>query len=153
MIAIEYSRLKKLNTKVTIAGNKISENENESESKTSTNDDHYFSNYKHTEIEQEVFNRKLESVIAGLQKFYYRILDERLPKGNACTIIDYILAMKIETNLSDNYRQALIKALAGLSEFTSNKSFANMTREDILGYLDSFRKPETSDTLHKWIGL
>jgi hypothetical protein len=49
--------------------------------------------------------------------------------------------MKIETNLSDNYRRALIKALASLSEFTNNKLFANMTREDVLGYLDSFRKP------------
>jgi hypothetical protein len=31
-------------------------------------------------------------------------------------------------------------------------SFREMTREDILLYLDSFRKPEASDPLHKWIG-
>lgn len=60
--------------------------------------------------------------------------------------------MKIESNLSDSYRQALIKALASLSISTNHKLFANVTREDILGYLDSFRKPETSDTLHKCIG-
>ena len=27
-----------------------------------------------------------------------------------------------------------------------------MTREDILSYLDSLRKPEGSDPYHKWIG-
>lgn len=27
-----------------------------------------------------------------------------------------------------------------------------MTREDILSFLDSFRKPESVDPLHKWIG-
>ena len=130
--------MKELSTKITITRNKIS---NENENETSTKDNHYFNNYNNTQTEQELFNRKLESITAGLQRLYYRILDERLPKGNACTIIDYILVMKIETNLSDNYRRALIKALASLSEFTNNKLFANMTREDILGYLDSFRKP------------
>jgi integrase/recombinase XerD len=32
------------------------------------------------------------------------------------------------------------------------KNFKEMTREDILTYLDNLRRPEVSDPLHKWIG-
>jgi hypothetical protein len=38
--------MKKLNTKVTITRNKISENENENKSKTSTNDNHDVNNHR-----------------------------------------------------------------------------------------------------------
>jgi len=34
----------------------------------------------------------------------------------------------------------------------TNKKFINMTREDVLSYLDKSRKPEDEDPLHKWIG-
>jgi integrase len=47
----------------------------------------------------------------------------------------------------------VIENLADLSKFHLNKKyFREMTGEDILLYLDSFRKPEASDPLHKWIG-
>ena len=46
-----------------------------------------------------------------------------------------------------------INVLTKLSKFYNNKkSFKEMNREDILLFLDSFRKPENSDPLHKWIG-
>jgi hypothetical protein len=31
-------------------------------------------------------------------------------------------------------------------------SFDRLGREDIVAFLNSFRKPEASDPLHKWIG-
>jgi hypothetical protein len=36
--------------------------------------------------------------------------------------------------------------------FVINKPFKEMTREDIVLFLDSVRKPEATDPLHKWIG-
>lgn len=60
--------------------------------------------------------------------------------------------MKSEANLSDHYRKDLIETLSRLSIFNNNKPFRDMTRADNLRFLDSFRKPETSDPLHKWIG-
>ena len=32
------------------------------------------------------------------------------------------------------------------------KKFIDMTRDDVLSYLDKSRKPENEDPLHKWIG-
>ena len=61
--------------------------------------------------------------------------------------------MKTELNLSDNYREGVIKLLCKISKYHKNKkSFKTMTRNDIVSFLESFRKPEASDPLHKWIG-
>jgi integrase len=46
--------------------------------------------------------------------------------------------------------------LSRLSTFfnndNNNKSFKEITRQDLLSFLDSCRKPEHVDPLHKWIG-
>ena len=61
--------------------------------------------------------------------------------------------MKVETNLSDYYRRDIIDILTKLSLFFDNqKSFAAIVRNDIPKFLDSFRKPETVDPTHRWIG-
>jgi hypothetical protein len=60
--------------------------------------------------------------------------------------------MTTETNLSDRFRKDLIYFLCTFSNNSDNKSFKSITRQDILRFLDSFRRHETSDPLHKWIG-
>jgi hypothetical protein len=60
--------------------------------------------------------------------------------------------MKTEVNLSDHYRQDVIKLLCKISKYHNKKSFKDMSRNDIVSFLESFRKPEASDPLHKWIG-
>ena len=69
-------------------------------------------------------------------------------------IIKYIQAMKTETNLSDHYRKNTIEALTRFSKYkdNNNKSLKDISRDDIITFLDSFRKTETADPLHKWIG-
>jgi hypothetical protein len=61
--------------------------------------------------------------------------------------------MKSEINPSDNYRKLIITVLGKFSYFHNNqKPFCEISKDDILSYLDSFRKPEAMDPLHKWIG-
>ncbi len=61
--------------------------------------------------------------------------------------------MRTEVNLSDHYRMDIIRVLVIFSEYFQNQlSFKHITRDNLLGYLDSFRKPENADPLHKWIG-
>jgi integrase/recombinase XerD len=102
------------------------------------------------------FDRKLSEATAGLQPFYSRMLssigkDENISKTNSSTIIDFILAMKAEKNHSLHYRGVIIKTLVKLCRF-SFKTFKDMTRQDILAFLDSYRKTDAADPLHKWIG-
>jgi integrase/recombinase XerD len=103
------------------------------------------------------FDRKIETATAALPREYSKLL-YHIPKDNALKIADYIISLKTEINLSDNYRKDLIRVLSMFSTFccsssNNNKlSFDQLGREDIVAFLNSFRRPEASDPLHKWIG-
>jgi site-specific recombinase XerD len=64
-------------------------------------------------------------------------------RDNAATIVNYIAAMKIEINLSDHYRKDLIELLTRL-RFNNEKNFKDITRYDIIAFLDTYRKTEAS---------
>ena len=98
-----------------------------------------------------LLDRKIEETGAGLPLSYTNklyVINQR----NAATIIDYISAMRIEVNISDHYRKDLIEILCRVSRYCKDKLFKDVTRDNITTFLDSFRKTETSDPLHKWIG-
>jgi integrase len=89
-------------------------------------------------------------------KFCELILRDRnrISKENALTVSNYIIAMKHEINARPNTIRTAIQFLAELSKSVGieKKKFEDMSRDDILLYLDSNRKLENEDPLHKWIG-
>lgn len=99
-----------------------------------------------------LFDRKIESATAGLPKYYETVLKERTKKKNALTIAEYIIAMQTEINPADNYRANNIVTLTKLSKLHNHKPFIEMSRDDVVAFLDSYRKPESVDPMHKWIG-
>ena len=60
--------------------------------------------------------------------------------------------MKTEINLSDSYRKDLIQLLSKFSRYRDNKPFKEFTRADTVDFLETCRKTETQDPMHKWIG-
>ena len=77
----------------------------------------------------------------------------RLSRENALTICDYIIAMKREINPRLSYKKYTIQILSELSKAVGiQKQFIDMTRDDVLCFLDNCRKPENEDPMHKWIG-
>jgi integrase len=98
-----------------------------------------------------LLDAKIEEVCTGLQISYVNNLRSISIENNIVTIINYINSMKTELNLSINYRRDLIKLLTRFSE-VNNKNFKDITRNDIISFLESFRKTETQDPIHKWIG-
>ncbi len=107
-------------------------------------------------ISTDVIERKIQNAIEGLPHECFNYLNDRvLPgcKDNVRLICDYISSLKNEINPSHNYQKASIILLSKLSIFFKNdKIFKEMTRQDLLSFLDSFRKIESVDPLHKWIG-
>jgi integrase/recombinase XerD len=78
-----------------------------------------------------------------------------LSKEDALTLMEYIISLKTEVNPSDNYRKSVIKTIGKFMMFcrrSTDKPLVQLSREDVLAFLDSFRKYEVSDPLHKWIG-
>jgi hypothetical protein len=53
--------------------------------------------------------------------------------------------------LATHYRRDLIDILTKFSNF-KNKPFKDNTKADVNEYLESYRRTDTTDPLHKWIG-
>jgi len=113
------------------------------------NDNHsgiYYYNNSVTSLERDI-----EDVCVGLQPQFSKYLHNTADR-NVFVIISYIHAMRTEVNLSDNYRKDIIKLLSIFSKFNKNKPFNVVTKADILAFLNSFRRDETTDQMHRWIG-
>ncbi len=95
-----------------------------------------------------ILDRQIDEITADLSRVYGRNL-RTLPLENLKTLVKYILVMRTETNLSQHYRRDIIDTL---TKFGFRCNFKTARREDVISFLDSFRKPETVDPLHKWIG-
>jgi integrase/recombinase XerD len=98
-----------------------------------------------------ILDRKIDETGAGLPASYTRQLHS-ISKNNASIIVDYITAMKNEVNLADNYRRGVIEILTRLSKYNDSKPFKDSIRSNIIAFLDTHRKTETQDPMHKWIG-
>ena len=99
-----------------------------------------------------LFDRKIAIACEGLRSHYYDLFDKIPLKENALTLASYIISMKSEINPSNNYRIDIIEKISRLSIYYGKTLFKDMTREQILEFLDHLRKPEASDPLHKWVG-
>lgn len=95
------------------------------------------------ETEGPLFYQRLNNALDGLEPYFMDHVKNKVSKTNALTIADYVLAMRVETNLSTNHRRGVITTLKLLSGYLEKRPFRKMTREDILSFLDSVRKPET----------
>jgi hypothetical protein len=92
-----------------------------------------------------MIERKIVNVIEGLPR---QVLRKRRSVENYRNVIEmtnYIIAMKTEVNISDNYRATVIKTLCLLSAYRNHVDFRQLTRDDLLAYLDSRRKSESEE--------
>jgi len=103
-------------------------------------------------ITDALFDRKIEIAAEGLIPYYSKCFYKIPLKENALTLASYVISMKSEINLSSSYRREVIEKLSRLSTYHGKTLFTDITREQILSFLDSVRKPEASDPLHRWIG-
>jgi integrase/recombinase XerD len=98
-----------------------------------------------------LLDRKIEECTAGLPVSTTKQLYS-LDKDNAATIVRYTEVMKTEVNPSNHYRRDVIVLLCRFSKYHNDKPLKEISRDDIVKFMDSLRKPETQDPMHKWIG-
>jgi hypothetical protein len=69
-----------------------------------------------------------------------------------------MISLKAEVNPSVNYRKDIIKCLTRSCHYKDSfyskerTNLKQLDRKDILAFLDSLRKSEIADPLHRWIG-
>jgi integrase len=111
-----------------------------------------------TAVTQEaaLLQRKIALATEGFTtKFCELVLKDRnrMSQENALVLAEYIVALKREVNPRLSYIRYTIQFLSEMSKaIGKDKPFKDMTDIDIFHYLDSARKPEGQDPLHKWIG-
>jgi integrase len=102
-------------------------------------------------LNNPLLDSKIQTIVEGLGSWFLKLINN-MSSENVQITVDFLSAMKVECNLSDNHKKNLIIILSKLSTFFENKYFKEITRDDILRFLDKFHKSESSDPLHKWIG-
>jgi hypothetical protein len=95
-----------------------------------------------------LLDRKIEQAIDGIEKSYGDKLYS-ISEKSASVVADYIASMNAEINLSPNYRGDNIEALTRFSRYNDNRSFKDLKRADVIAFLDSLRKTEARDPMHK----
>jgi hypothetical protein len=95
------------------------------------------------------FDRKLDVITAGPKPFVRQHLLNRISRENCQTIVNYILAMQTEISHRDRYRINTIVKVKRFAEVNEPKTFYDTTRQDVVNFLESFRKSETVDPLQR----
>ena len=95
----------------------------------------------------------IDQITKELSKPYFRRILTNLGIShaeNAETICRYILVEQAEINIKNSTKEGKIKVLVWLSNYFNNKKrFQDITKEDILSYLNSLRKPQGQE--NGWI--
>lgn len=99
--------------------------------------------------------RKIEHITQYLKPYISKILYEvlQINSNNLKDICDYIVAEQNELNIKESTKETKIKKLVHLSRyFHHKKTFYEMTKEDILDYLNNLRESSIANPTHKSIG-
>ncbi len=105
--------------------------------------------------EQEKLTRKIKSLTTYLKPYISKRLNELVQTNplNVKIICDYITAEQNELNIKESTKETKIKILIHLSKFFEHKkTFYDMTKDDILEYLNNLRKSSSVDPTHKSVG-
>jgi integrase len=94
-------------------------------------------------------------LICKYQKPYIKKSLENLMENsseNAKIVCNYIIAEQNEINIKESTKEGKIKVILDLIKFLNFRDLNEFTKEDILAYLNRYRKPEEIDPDHRWIG-
>ena len=106
----------------------------------------YENNGSNTELRQRITEATLD-----LNKRYYALMAERMSIHNADILANFIISCRKERTIAVNTVMIYIVGISYLENFHKHKDLDKMDRNDIISFLDSYRKPESIDPLHRWI--
>jgi integrase len=97
---------------------------------------------------------KLDNATEGLKPHFVKMLRNLYERSaeNAIQVSNFLCAAKVESNFSIGYRKNYLFVLCKLSNHHNHLRYTQMSRSDVISFLDSYRKLEAADPLHKWIG-
>jgi site-specific recombinase XerD len=77
------------------------------------------------------------------------MVTERMSSNNADILARFIISGKKERNISRNTVMAYIDGVVYLENYHQHKNLEEINKKDITSFLDSYRKSEAEDPLHR----
>lgn len=105
---------------------------------------------KNNEFETEVRQRISEATL-DLNNRYYTLMAENMSVDNADILAQFIISARRERNIAINTVMIYIVRISYLQNFHKHKELDKMDRNDIVSFLDSYRKLESVDPSHRWV--
>ena len=107
-------------------------------------------------LNSQDINNKIDSATNNCSKNYFKNALSGLAKRNrinALTICDYLISEEIELNIKPSTKEVKLKTLVWLSNYFEDKlAFKDMSKQDILGYLNKDKRVLDNDKSQRWIG-
>ncbi|MCI0560843.1 MAG: hypothetical protein MN733_20355 [Nitrososphaera sp.] len=98
-----------------------------------------------------VADRKVQLALEGMPNHTkYQFLTE-FPEGNKMLLAEFLNDFVTRENIAVNTKRVYIHNHLYRSRYLGHKPFKDVTRDDILGYLQTLRKPLSADVMQKWI--
>ncbi len=103
---------------------------------------------------KDELKEKILSICKNQKQFVEKMLNNLLEKSkeNVLIICDYIIAEQNEINIKESTKEGKIKVIVDLLKFLNYKNLRSVEKDDILSYLNKYRKNEEEDPTHRWIG-
>ena len=96
-------------------------------------------------------SQRIAEATFELNKHYVTMVAERMSSNNADILSRFIIYSKKERNNSRNTVLSFIDGIVYLENYHQHKDLEKMDKNDITSFLDSYRKSEAEDPLHRWI--
>jgi len=103
---------------------------------------------------QERIQKRMDVLIGDALPYYKSTFNNMVKTNfsNAETLLDFITFEYNTQNVKQNTKLTHIKIICFFNKYLEYKDFEKITKNDILEYLNSLRKPEFIDPTHKSIG-
>lgn len=99
----------------------------------------------------EVVDYRTKVALEGLPGHLQKGVLEEVPEANRKILVDFLHNLVNGENKSPNTKLMYVKHLLYLFRSVKHKAISEITRDDILAYLQSLRKPLPKDPQQKWI--
>jgi integrase len=112
------------------------------------------SNYSSDKGNYKIILEKVDQITKGQKPYINRMLLNILNASscNVENICDFIIAERNEIDIKGSTIEWHVKVLGQIQRFCSFKGFRDMTKDDILNFLNSLRKSSDEDPTNKSIG-
>jgi hypothetical protein len=97
---------------------------------------------------------KIDAISRCLKPYVNNVLKKMTDTNadNAKILCDYIIAEQDEINIKESTKEGKIKSLVWLADYLKNKPFRDITKYDIMQYLNNLKRTVLDDPTHKSIG-